>query len=101
MVIFLVIYVYTCRTTTDEAKMLSKLCTIGNFDQKEVQKSIYLQFVDKVADESVIHRAEVSECSDGSFKLKEFWCANPLHTYKADFICLGRYILQLYAEISV
>ena len=74
--------------------MLPKLCTIGNFDQKEVQKSIYLQFVDKVADGSVIHRAEVSECLDGSFKLKEFWCANPLHTYKADFICLGRYILK-------
>ena len=81
---------YTCcRTTTDEANMLSKLCTISNFE--EVQRSIYLQFVDKVADGSVIHRAELSECSDRSFKLKEFWCAKPLHTYKADFICFGRY----------
>ena len=94
MIIFLL---YSCRTTTDEAKMLSKLCTIGNFDQKEVQKSIYLQFVDRESDGSVIHRAEAIECSDGSFQLKEFWCAKSLHTYKADFICLGRCVLQLYA----
>ena len=85
---------YTCRAVTNEAKMLSKLCT--NFDQeKEVQKSIYLQFVDRESDGSVIHRAEALECSDGSFKLKEFWCAKPLHTYKADFICLGRYIYSI------
>ena len=94
-------YIHGYRTTTVEAKMLSKLCTIGNLDQKEVQKSIYLQFVDRESDGSVIHRAEAMECLDGSFKLKEFWCAKPLHTYKADFICFGRYILQLYAEMSV
>ena len=87
--VYLVIIVR--RAVTNEAKMLSKLST--NFDQeKAVQKSIYLQFVDRESDGSVIHRAEALECSDGSFKLKEFWCAKPLHTYKADFICLGRYI---------
>ena len=91
---------YTCcRVSINEANMLSKLCSM-NFDQeKEVQKSVYLQFEDNRAKYesvagrlSLIHRAEVLEFSDGTFKLKEFWCPKPIHTYKADFLCHGRYM---------